>query len=186
MKKLSILPLLLLAQPAFAEEATPSGLRAELRAGYQSTDIRSAGFPAFDSTGSGATIGVELGYDLPLGTAVTIGPFVNYDYNDNRKCLGTTCLGTKGNWQAGARLGLALDSRAEVYAKAGFSQVKSEITIASVTGTDHAEGLMGAIGMNYYVGPKVYVGAEFNYSAPKEGTSSLKRYQGVVTLGTRF
>ncbi|WP_454797153.1 outer membrane beta-barrel protein [Novosphingobium lindaniclasticum] len=115
----------LLAQPALADETKLSGLRAEARVGWETPTVSDGDVYKL---GQSVSFGGEIGYDLPVSTKVTVGPYVNYEYARSKECDSGLCLGSAGNFAAGGRIGLNLGTRSQLYAKVGYDRMKLKAT----------------------------------------------------------
>lgn len=187
MRKFCLLALAMIAQPALAqdgEEAKLDGVRVELRGGYETPTVSDG---AVYKLGNSATIGGEVGFDIRAGK-VTIGPFVNYDYGNAETCDGAgNCLGSGGNFLAGARLGIDLGTKTQLYVKAGYDDFKLKAQIPGATGTEHLNGVGAAIGVAFNLSRNAYVGIEANYADLGEYAGiNFQRRHVAATIGARF
>lgn len=174
------------ATPALAQgaqDAKQSGLRLELRVGYETPTVSDG---AVAKLGNTATIGGEAGFDVPLGK-VTVGPFVNYDYGSAKTCELGVCLGSDGNIAAGGRLGYNVSPKGQVYAKLGYDSFRLKASIGGFSGVEKLTGVMGALGYDHTVGKNIYVGVELDYAdlGRFEGINFQRRHVA-VTGGLRF
>jgi outer membrane immunogenic protein len=189
MNKYLLLAAVFIAQPALAQQDdevtyTRNGTRIEVRAGYE-TPTASAG--TIYKIGNSASIGGEIGYDFAVGHDVTLGTFANYEYAHTSDCYAGLCIGAKGNVQAGLRAGLNIGKRAQLYAKGGYD---SFTLYASSDGYEAAmalHGPMGAIGVDYNITKRAYIGFEVNYAdlGKLDGIDIARRHVA-VTVGTHL
>ncbi|WP_324695025.1 outer membrane beta-barrel protein [Novosphingobium aerophilum] len=174
----------LLAQPALADETKLSGLRAEARVGWETPTVSDGDVYKL---GQSVSFGGEIGYDLPVSTKVTVGPYVNYEYARSKECDSGLCLGSAGNFAAGGRIGLNLGTRSQLYAKVGYDRMKLKATFDGDSDSETLDGIQGAIGFDYNLSAATYVGVEFNYAdlGSFEGVN-FQRRQVALTGGMRF
>lgn len=187
MKKIVLLAAMVAAQPAFAQDAKFSGLRAEVRVGYETPTVSGLGDGEVYKIGNSASIGGELGYDVPLGNSVTAGPFINYDYADAKDCVDGVCLGSNGNLLTGARVGVAVTPKVEAFFKLGYDRFRLKASIGSRTGHENLDGIGGELGVNFVVSQRIYAGFSLNYAdlGSYEGINFQRRHVA-VQVGTRF
>lgn len=177
------------ATPSYADTEKLSGPRVELRLGYETPTVSNG---SVYKLGNSASVGGELGYDLPVSHAVTVGPFVNYDYASANDCASDSygnsiCLGSDGNLAGGGRVGFRLGSRVQVYAKAGYDSFRLKASINGVSGSKSLNGVMGALGIDFNVTRAIYLGAELNYAdlGSFSGVNFQRRHVA-LTAGARF
>ena len=132
--------------------------------------------------------GAEIGYDILVSQSVTVGPFANYDYSSAETCDGAgNCLGSDGNWVAGARLGFKVGSKAQVYIKGGYDEFRLKATIPGATGVQKLSGPSGSIGADFNISKSAYVGFELNYADLGEFAGiNFQRRHVAATVGMRF
>lgn len=184
MKKIIFVAAALAAQPAFAQDNAFSGLRAEVRVGYETPTVSDGDVYKL---GNSATIGAELGYDVPVSSKVTVGPFVNYDYSDAKTCDSGYCLGSNGNILAGGRVGLAVGDKAEAYFKLGYDSFHLKASYGNYSETENLSGVGGELGMNYQFSKRLYAGFSLNYAdLGKFAGINFQRRHVAVQVGTRF
>lgn len=176
-----------IAQPAFAENADNdlSGLRGEVRVGWETPTVSGGG--EVYKIGQSVSIGGELGYDLPVSSKVTVGPFVNYEYARSKDCAYDFCLGSDGNFAAGGRVGFALGEKSQLYVKVGYDSMKLKATAYGYSDSESLDGVQGAIGFDYNINDAFYVGIEANYAdlGQFEGINFQRRHVA-ISAGTRF
>lgn len=122
------------ASPAFAQDGNFSGVRGEVRIGWDSLGADAA-FPDPDdadetltasSDDDGVNYGVELGYDLQLGENFVVGAYGGVDFSQAELCSEIVgddrgCVEAGRNLTAGLRAGFVLGDSVLVYAKGGYS-----------------------------------------------------------------
>lgn len=188
MKKYALLALALVAQPAFAQdgdsEYKTSGLRIEARLGWETPTVSDG---AVYKLGQSVSAGAELGYDMPVSEQVTFGPYVNYDYADTKTCDAGTCLGTDGNWSAGARIGFNVGEKAQVYGKIGYDEMRLKATIPGFSGVETLSGVGGSLGVDFNLSKATYAGFELNYADLGEFAGiNFQRRHVAAKIGMRF
>jgi outer membrane immunogenic protein len=177
------------ATPANARVAGP---RAEVIVGYESATLDDFG-SRDDVSEAGAVYGLGLGYDLSLGGTVAIG--VDLEVSDNNVSWRETSaafntdlrIGLGRDLYAGGRVTAALSPTVNVYAKAGYTNVRSNLAFTSPTFSEAIDandgGVRGGAGVQFALGSKAYIGAEYRLSSY---SGDLTRHQGVAALGFRF
>lgn len=182
--KLGLLAAALLAQPALAEDYKLSGARVEARIGWETPTVSD---DDVYKLGQSVSFGGEVGYDLPVSTKVTVGPFVNYDYARSKDCYDGLCLGSAGNLAAGGRVGVNLGERSQLYVKAGYDSMKLKASMDGLSDSKSLDGVMGAIGFDYSLSTSAYVGVEANYADLGSFAGiNFQRRHVAATLGMRF
>ncbi|MFM5955260.1 MAG: outer membrane beta-barrel protein [Novosphingobium sp.] len=164
MKKYMLLALAFVAQPALAQDegVKMSGLRVEARLGWETPTVSDG---SVYKLGNSVSAGAEIGYDVKVSNTVTVGPYFTYDYASAETCDGAgNCLGSDGNWVAGARLGFNVGERAQIYVKGGYDQFRLKAAIPGATGTETLNGPGGAIGVDFAISKSAYAGFEANYA----------------------
>lgn len=141
------------ATPALAADNTNFvGPRAELQIGL--ADLTKVGT-------SRVTNGAAAGFDLPLGSNVTLGAEGNV----------SNVFGGKFGYGGSARLGLAVSEHVAFFGTAGYAKV------GSLSGPRFGGGIEIASDKN------LYLKAEYRYSDFRDG---IKRHEGLLGLGLRF
>lgn len=167
------------ATPALAQTAptAPVGPRVEALVGYDS-------LKALGETDDGVVYGIGAGYDLPVSNAVSLG--VDVEATDSTQKIGDDTIYVKSgrDLYAGGRVNFAISDRANVYAKAGYTNARFKASDGVITAADNADGWRIGGGAQFAVSGKAYVGGEYRYSSYEDG--DLKRHQVAMTLGTRF
>jgi outer membrane immunogenic protein len=187
MKKIVVLAAMLAAQPALAQETPFSGLRAEVRVGYETPTVSGLGDGHVYKLGNSASIGAEVGYDVPVGGKVAVGPFVNYDYAEAKDCIDGVCLGSNGNLLVGGRAGVALSPKVEAFFKLGYDRFRLKASIDGATGHKNLDGVGGELGINVLISQRAYAGFSIDYAdlGSFQGLNFQRRHVA-VSVGTRF
>lgn len=180
----------LIVAPAAA--AGISGPRVEAIIGYESAQLDDFG-SRDDVSESGAVYGVGLGYDVGLGRSVALG--VDLEASDSGtswrevSTLASSDLriALGRDLYAGGRLTVAVTDSVNLYAKAGYTNLRSRLDFTSPTFSETIEanegGVRAGAGLQFGIGPNAYVGAEYRFSSYD---ADLTRHQGVAALGFRF
>lgn len=142
-----------LATPAQAQDL--SGFRLEGRLGWEQVGTN-ATLPNPDEDededgdelliasdkGSDPSFGVELGYDVQLGSSFVLGAYAGADLSNTEMCAeliedDLACTELERTFTVGARAGLAVGETSLVYVKGGYSNGKFATTYdADVTDND--------------------------------------------------
>ena len=172
------------AAPAFAQDATPaeafSGLRVEALAGYD--HIRSGSSEDVDTSRDlkqsidGVEYGAGIGYDVPVGTNMTIGAeaeitesSASRDYNNSQPTvfnLGRVDAGRQ--YYFGGRLGYAVAPSTLVYVKGGYTNAR--FNLQGTDGTTNlrqrldTDGWRAGAGIEQKMGSNAFVKLEYRYS----------------------
>lgn len=214
MRKILFAALVLGATPAMAQDEADDGiggLRVEARAGIErpnlNTDI--AGTTYVDSLGSGFTYGGEIGYDIPVSSSITVGPYVSIDAGGSDKCeaydagpgfAGTACFHSKSDLSVGARVGVNLGPKTELYVGIGYDKYDLDFSdrvintttsaiVSNYVSGDARDGLGVSFGANFDLSKNLYVGVGMRVTEAGdfEGTDiNLQRFQGHVAIGFRM
>lgn len=164
-----------LSAPAFAQnDATFSGPRAEVIAGYDAVKTGDNGL----GTPDGFLYGVGLGYDLRVGAAVVGVEAELSDSTTSRSFVGGK-LEADRDIYVGARIGAPIGDKALAYVKAGYTNARIE---AGGFG-ENGDGVRVGGGLEYNLSSKLYLKGEYRYSN-YEG--DVERHQVVGGLGIRF
>lgn len=104
-----------LAVPAQAQDAQSiarDGLHIEARATYETPTVSSV-LEDDDvyKLGSAFAFGGEIGYDIAVGRAVTVGPYAQYEVSTVETCVDGDCVSVENYFEAGATIGYALSPR---------------------------------------------------------------------------
>jgi len=183
-----------LAASAFATPAAAgiAGPRVEAFVGYESATLDDFG-SRDDVSEGGAVYGLGVGFDLPLGESVAIGVDLeasdsNVSWRETSALFDTDLRTTLGrDLYAGGRITAAVTPGVNLYAKAGYTNLRSTVDFTSPTFSEIREandgGLRGGVGAQFALGGNAFVGAEYRISSYN---GDLTRHQGVAALGFRF
>jgi outer membrane immunogenic protein len=179
-----------LATPALAADRGPyTGVRVEGLVGWDRP--QSNGDHA-----DGLAYGVGLGYDFQTGGAV-LGIEGEASDSTAKECIDSfaivgdrLCAKTGRDLYVGGRVGAVVGRSTLLYAKAGYTNARSEATYNSnlagsttIRTHDSLDGFRVGAGVEQAVGRKAFVKAEYRYSNYEQG---VDRHQVVAGLGIRF
>lgn len=201
-----------LASPAYAQDL--SGFRIEGRAAWEQVgakatvpnpdfDEEDADSPEFltgSDDDSGIAYGVELGYDLQVGSGLVIGAYAGADFSDSKVCNSLieddlACSDLGRTFTVGARAGVPFGGASLAYVKGGYSNGKFDAAYDPDI-TDNADEEPGAIAEfsnsrdGFHVGGGVEVGltqalygkVEYVYTDYGKGSYRLGDAEGDPTL----
>ncbi|MBO9574455.1 MAG: porin family protein [Sphingobium sp.] len=164
-----------LSTPALAQEdATFSGPRVEALAGYDSVKTNSNGL----GSPGGFLYGVGLGYDLRAGGAVIGAEAELSDSTASRAVVGGDVDAARDIY-IGGRIGVPVGTNLLAYAKAGYTNAR----VNTPTFRENGDGVRVGGGLEYDLGNKLYVKAEYRYSNYEQ---DIERHQVVGGVGVRF
>lgn len=180
-----------LATPAFAQDAPPpAGFRVEAVGGYDLTQING-------DTG-GIVFGLGAGYDFRVGRRGSLGIDAEAADSTTDGCLtnfaqagDSLCTAAGRELYVGARAGIWVGSRVQLYARAGYTNARFRTSyddgVAGSAGdfafSQNLDGVRIGAGAQLRLGQHVYLGSEFRYSNYEGGGD---RSQAVGTLGFHF
>jgi len=168
-------------------DATPhfNGVRLEARLGYETPTVSDSG--SVFKIGSAVSYGGEAGFDLRLGHNVVAGPYAVYEFSSVKLCDGPDCISEDGNLGVGGRVGVVVSPRVLIYGKIGYARIRFTASSGGATGSESADGVQGAIGLNLNLGSHFYGLAEINYAdyGRFEGIN-LQRRHVAAGIGVRF
>ncbi len=214
MRKVLYVAMALWAAPAMAQDETEAdigGLRVEAHVGIERPNLNTteAGVTYVASLGSSLVYGGEIGFDVPVSSTVTVGPYVGIDASSSDTCEGYSagpgrngevCFKSKTNIAAGLRAGFNISEKTELYLGVGYASYALDFSdivrsstnnavVKSYVNNDARGGIDVSMGANFDVTKNVYLGAGFKISelGDFEGTDiNLQRFQGHVAVGMRF
>ncbi len=172
------------ATPAFAQDGSFNGPRAEVIAGWDHADV-----PGGEMR-NGLTYGGAIGYDVQRGSTVfgVEGEITGSTIKDeSQPAANTTFKGTLGrDLYVGGRIGFTATPNVLLYAKAGYTNQRSNIEYRSPTFNQDAGATDGGYrlgaGAEVKLSGKTYLKGEYRYSDYGDG----QRHQVVGGLGIRF
>ncbi|MFN3389677.1 MAG: outer membrane protein [Allosphingosinicella sp.] len=179
-----------LASPAAAAPATGGRVEAVLGYDRPSLDLEDFGFDA-DLNRSGVVFGVGVGYDFAVGPGASLG--IDLEASESTADFNFAEAGDSAELNigrdlyAGARLTFPVSPAANMYLKAGYTNLRVGATIVEdgdiFSDSANADGLRAGIGAQFMLGTSAYLGGEYRYSNYE---ADLSRHQAVATLGFRF
>ena len=145
-----------LSAPAYAQDL--SGFRIEGRAAWEQVgadtslpnpdddeDEDGDEFLTASDDDNGVTYGIELGYDLQVGSGLVLGAYAGAEISDSRMCTelvedDMACADLERTFTVGARAGVPLGESSMIYAKGGYSHGKFDVAYdPDVTDNDDDE-----------------------------------------------
>jgi outer membrane immunogenic protein len=167
------------ATPAFAQDAAPrnfNGPHIEAVAGYD--NLGGAG----DST-DGIMYGIAGGYDFRINNLV-LGIEAEAAESTAGECQGGICLDASRDLYVGGRIGAVVSPNVLIYAKAGYTNARVELSNGNVSDSTNLDGIRAGAGVEWqFRNSPVSIRAEYRYSNYENG---VDRHQGVVGLAYRF
>jgi outer membrane immunogenic protein len=166
------------ATPASADGATFTGPRAEIFGGWDRVGTRARFDDGTTRTTShdhksAWTGGGLLGYDVPIGTNLTVGGFGSYAISTAKTCdsdaTSVACIKAGREIEGGARVGYKVGGKALVYAKGAYvnGQIRGVTADADgdyIRGHANRDGWRAGAGVEYAVTNHAYVKAEYDYT----------------------
>lgn len=175
------------ATPAAAQTA-PAGGRVEALVGYDALRVNLEDFGTDeDLKDNDLFYGIGAGYDFAVGPALSAG--IDLEASDSRNRADfddgeeNVEISTGRDLYAGGRLTLPVGPAANVYAKAGYTNLKVDGEADGIDDSIELDGYRLGAGAQFGIAGKAYVGGEYRFSNYEE---DVTRHQFAVTLGTRF
>ena len=183
------------ATPAFAQDATFTGPRAEAIVGWDHVSDDSISNGSRD----GVVYGGQLGYDYQAGKAVfgVEGEVTGATTKD--EAFGVLAAGDRLKVSAGrdlyvgGRIGFVAGSRALIYAKGGYTNARFNTEYnadanSAIKEHDTVDGWRLGAGAEVKLNDKVYLKGEYRYSKYDSDSSGVdaKRHQVLGGVGVRF
>lgn len=177
------------AAPAAAQTVgAPSGARVEAVVGYDAlrVDLEDYGVDG-KLKDNDVMYGVGAGYDFAVSPGLSAGVDVEYTQSNNKRDFDdgeeNVEISTGRDLYAGGRVSLPISDGANVYAKAGYTNLQVTGESAGVDDRVNLDGYRVGAGAQFAITRGAYVGGEYRYSDYEE---DVTRHQFAVTLGTRF
>ena len=179
----------LAASPAAAQSApAPSGARVEALVGYDALRVNLDDFGVDESLKDNDLFyGIGAGYDFAVSPGVSAGIDLEatesrnrYDFDDGEENVEIT---SGRDLYAGGRVTLPISTSANVYAKAGYTNLKIDGESAGIDDSVNLDGYRLGAGAQFGIGGNAYVGGEYRFSNYEE---DVTRHQVAATIGTRF
>ena len=179
----------LTATPAVAQTApAPVGPRIEGLVGYDALRVDLEDFGVDDKLKDNDLFyGIGAGYDFAVSPTLSAGVDVEYTESNNKADFDdgeeNAEISTGRDLYAGGRITLPISDRANVYAKAGYTNLKVNGDVDGVDDSFNLDGARIGAGAQFNIAGQAYVGGEYRYSNYEQDVS---RHQVALTLGTRF
>jgi outer membrane immunogenic protein len=178
-----------LATPAMAQERAPfTGVHVEGIAGWDRAHAQGG-------HSDGVVYGVGAGFDFQAGRAV-LGVEGEATDSTADECVTASvvandrlCAKAGRDLYVGGRIGALVGPATLLYAKAGYTNGRYNLTYTEPTGVsnfklhDNLDGVRVGAGVEQAVGRNAYVKAEYRYSNYEQG---FNRHQVVAGFGFRF
>lgn len=177
------------AAPAAAQTATaPQGGRVEAIVGYDALRVDLNDFGIDDKLKDNDIFyGVGGGYDFAVSPGMSVGADVELTGSRNRADFDegeeNAEISTGRDIYAGGRVTLPISDAANVYAKAGYTNLKINGEVNGVDDSVELDGYRVGAGAQFGIGGSAYVGGEYRFSKYEDDVS---RHQVALTVGTRF
>ena len=185
MKKYMVAAAALICVPGAAFAQDFDGPRAEARIGWETPTVSEDG-DVFKIE-SDVSYGGEVGFDLPVGKKVVVGPYATYEFSNVGLCDGGDCLNEDANLGIGGRLGIVVGKKALIYGKLGYARISFTATSGTFTGSLDESGVQGALGLNLNFGKHAYGLLEVNYADyGKLAGINLQRRHVAAGIGIRL
>ena len=179
-----------ISTPAMAQN-TPAGFRAEALIGY---DVLVAEFSDDDDAeknGKGGLAGgVGVGYDFPMGSALSLGADAELILSTTDVVVDDGELNVRRDIYVGGRITGRVSDTINVYAKAGYTNLRLSFDVfdedddeAEFSASGNLDGVRGAVGVQFGSETRSYYGLEYRYSNYE---ADVERHQGMLFIGYRF
>lgn len=177
------------ATPAAAQVApAPVGPRVEALVGYDALRVDLNDFGINDKLRDNDIFyGVGAGYDFAVSPTVSAGVDVelsgsnnNANYNDFEE---NAEIRTGRDAYVGGRVTLPVSQSANVYAKAGYTNLRVKGEANGIDDSFNLDGYRLGAGGQFGIGGRAYVGGEYRFSDYED---DVTRHQFALTVGTRF
>lgn len=185
---IACLPGVAAAQDMDASQEAPAhkfgGARIEARLGYETPTVSEDN--DVYKIGSAVSYGGEIGFDI-RANKVVLGPYANYEFSSVELCDGADCLGEKGNFSVGARIGVIAGEKTLVYGKIGYANIDFDVRSGTASASVSKSGVQGALGVEVGFGGKLYGFVEGSYADYGNFYGiNLQRRQVAGGIGVRF
>ena len=186
------------ATPAFAQAA--SGLRAEVRAGWDRVDVEADYDDGDDAIGgsgheNGLTYGAEVGYDAAIGSSFTVGAYAGVDFATTKFCAEVFgddegCLKAGRNFTFGLRAGVPVGAASLVYVKGGYTNGRLgveyndfEDILPSFNASENLDGLHVGAGLEFGLAAGTYAKVEYVFTTYGSGERVREDFTAAFDTG---
>ena len=217
MRRIFFAALVLGASPALAQDLdsasqdTIGGLRIEGHAGIERPNLNfDDGITTYvDELGSSFTYGAEIGYDIPVSSTVTVGPYISFDTGGSDECetysagpnlAGTSCFHSNSNLSMGARVAYNVSAKTELYLTLGYDlydvdysdrvvNTSTSVVVANYARNGVRDSSSIGIGANFDLSNNLYAGIGMRSTSTCKSEAygiNMERFQAHVTIGFRM
>lgn len=178
-----------LATPAVAQTAqAPTGPRVEALVGYDALRVDLEDFGVDEKLKDNDLFyGIGGGYDVAVSPGLSLGADVELSGSNNKADFDdgeeNAEIRTGRDVYAGGRVTMPISDVANVYAKAGYTNLKIKGEVDGVDDSFSLDGYRLGAGAQFGLGGNAYVGGEYRFSDYEQ---DLSRHQVAATLGLRF
>ena len=178
-----------LAAPAAAQTVpAPTGPRVEAIVGYDALRVDLEDFGVDEKLKDNDLFyGVGAGYDFAVTPGISAGVDVELSGSNNKADFDdgeeNAEMRTGRDAYVGGRLTVPVSQAANVYVKAGYTNLKVKGEIEGVEDSFNLDGARIGAGAQFGIGGGAYLGGEYRFSNYEQ---DLTRHQVAATLGMRF
>ena len=178
-----------LAAPAAAQTVpAPTGPRVEAIVGYDALRVDLEDFVVDEKLKDNDLFyGVGAGYDFAVTPGISAGVDVELSGSNNKADFDdgeeNAEIRTGRDAYVGGRLTVPVSQAANVYVKAGYTNLKVKGEIEGVEDSFNLDGARIGAGAQFGIGGGAYLGGEYRFSNYEQ---DLTRHQVAATLGMRF
>ena len=177
------------ATPAVAQTApAPTGPRVEAVLGYDALRVDLDDFGIDDNLKDNDLFyGVGAGYDFAVSPSMSVGVDGEATWSNNKQNFDdldeNVEISTGRDLYFGGRVTLPISDAANVYAKAGYTNLRVKGEADELEESFDLDGYRLGAGAQFSIGGRAYVGGEYRFSDYED---DVTRHQVALTAGTRF